>query len=149
MKNEIKNFAYYFNFITFFLIAKIIPDLTFLVKKDLTNLDSYNLNINEMGPNNIKGEIIDVCPKKGCWMNVLVETDTVFVKFKDYAFFVPKQGVEGKTIYMTGEINNDTISVEMLKHYAEDANKSHSYINSITEPKIKLNMIADGVAIKN
>ena len=25
-------------------------------KKDLTNLDSYNLNINEMGPNNIKGE---------------------------------------------------------------------------------------------
>ena len=50
---------------------------------------------------------------------------------------------------MTGEINNDTISVEMLKHYAEDANKSESHINSITEPKIKLNMIADGVAIKN
>ena len=50
-----------------------------------------------MGPNNIKGEIIDVYPKKGCWMNVLVETDTEFVKFKDYAFFVPKQGVEGKT----------------------------------------------------
>ena len=82
-------------------------------------------------------------------MNVLVETDTVFVKFKDYAFFVPKQGVVGKTIYMTGEINNDTISVEMLKHYAEDANKSQSHINSITEPKIKLNMIADGVVIKN
>ena len=102
-----------------------------------------------MGYSNIKGEIIDVCPKKGCWMNVLVETDTVFVKFKDYAFFVPKQGVSGKTIYMTGEINNDTISVEMLKHYAEDANKSQSHINSITEPKIKLNMIADGVVIKN
>ena len=58
-------------------------------------------------------------------------------------------GVEGKTIYMTGEINNDTISVEMLKHYAEDANKSQSYVNSITKPKITLNMIADGVAIKN
>lgn len=118
-------------------------------KNDLTNLDSYNFKINDMGPNNIKGEIIDVCPKKGCWMNVLVETDTVFVKFKDYAFFVPKQGVAGKTIYMTGEINNDTISVEMLKHYAEDANKSQSYVNSITKPKITLNMIADGVAIKN
>ena len=26
-------------------------------KKNLTNLDSYNFKINEMGPNNIKGEI--------------------------------------------------------------------------------------------
>ena len=48
--------------------------------------------------NNISGEIIDVCPKKGCWMNVKVDSDTVFVKFKDYGFFVPKTGIEGKSI---------------------------------------------------
>ena len=133
-----------------FFNCKNNPTIDFFgEKKDIINLDSYNVKINTLGLNNIQGEIIDVCPKKGCWMNVLVETDTVFVKFKDYAFFVPKQGVAGKTIYMTGEINNDTISVEMLKHYAEDANKSQSYVNSITKPKITLNMIADGVAIKN
>ena len=71
--------------------CKII-DLTFLVKKDLTNLDSFNLKINEMGYSNIKGEIIDVCPKKGCWMNVLVETDTVFVKSAICAFLYLNKG---------------------------------------------------------
>lgn len=133
-----------------FFNCKNSPTIDFFgEKKDIINLDSYNVKINTLGPDNIKGEIIDVCPKKGCWMNVLVDTDTVFVKFKDYAFFVPKEGVEGKTAYITGEISNDTISVEMLRHYAEDANKSQMLINSITQPKITLNMIADGVAIKN
>ncbi|MFL2593007.1 MAG: DUF4920 domain-containing protein [Flavobacteriaceae bacterium] len=39
---------------------------------------------------NISGQIINVCPKKGCWMNVKVNNDNVFVKFKDYGFFCSK-----------------------------------------------------------
>ena len=97
---------------------------------------------------NISGEILDVCPKKGCWMNVKVNTDTVFVKFKDYGFFVPKTGIKGKKVLMTGEIFKDTISVERLKHYAEDAKKSKAEIDLITEPEYKINMIAAGVAIE-
>lgn len=97
---------------------------------------------------NISGEILDVCPKKGCWMNVKVNTDTVFVKFKDYGFFVPKTGIQGKKVLMTGEIFKDTISVERLKHYAEDAKKSRTEIDLITEPEYKINMIAAGVAIE-
>ena len=97
---------------------------------------------------NVSGEILDVCPKKGCWMNVKVNTDTVFVKFKDYGFFVPKTGIQGKKVLMTGEIFKDTISVERLKHYAEDAKKSKTEIDLITEPEYKINMIATGVAIE-
>ena len=97
---------------------------------------------------NVSGEILDVCPKKGCWMNVKVNTDTVFVKFKDYGFFVPKTGIQGKKVLMTGEIFKDTISVERLKHYAEDAKKSKAEIDLITEPEYKINMIATGVAIE-
>lgn len=97
---------------------------------------------------NVSGEILDVCPKKGCWMNVKVNTDTVFVKFKDYGFFVPKTGIQGKKVLMTGEIFKDTISVERLKHYAEDAKKSRTEIDLITEPEYKINMIAKGVAIE-
>tara|TARA_B100000482_G_C12556393_1_gene278290 strand:- start:532 stop:972 length:441 start_codon:yes stop_codon:yes gene_type:complete len=97
---------------------------------------------------NVSGEILDVCPKKGCWMNVKVNTDTVFVKFKDYGFFVPKTGIQGKKVLMTGEIFKDTISVERLKHYAEDAKKSRTEIDLITEPEYKINMIATGVAIE-
>ena len=96
----------------------------------------------------VEGEIIDVCPKKGCWMNVKVAEDTLFVKFKDYGFFVPTDGVKGKKVYMSGEIFKDTISVARLRHYAEDAKKPESEIMSITEPEFMLNMIADGVAIK-
>ena len=96
----------------------------------------------------VEGEIIDVCPKKGCWMNVKVAEDTLFVKFKDYGFFVPTDGVKGKKVYMSGEIFKDTISVARLRHYAEDAKKPDSEIMSITEPEFMLNMIADGVAIK-
>lgn len=81
-------------------------------------------------------------------MNVKVNTDTVFVKFKDYGFFVPKTGIQGKKVLMTGEIFKDTISVERLKHYAEDAKKSKTEIDLITEPEYKINMIATGVAIE-
>tara|TARA_B100001250_G_scaffold301584_1_gene263285 strand:- start:1210 stop:1650 length:441 start_codon:yes stop_codon:yes gene_type:complete len=97
---------------------------------------------------NVSGEILDVCPKKGCWMNVKVNTDTVFVKFKDYGFFVPKTGIQGKKVLISGEIFKDTISVERLKHYAEDAKKSKTEIDLITEPEYKINMIATGVAIE-
>ena len=96
----------------------------------------------------VEGEIIDVCPKKGCWMNVKVAEDTLFVKFKDYGFFVPTDGVQGKKVYMSGEMFKDTISVARLRHYAEDAKKPESEILSITEPQFMLNMIVDGVAIK-
>ena len=103
---------------------------------------------NNFDLNNISGEIIDVCPKKGCWMNVKVDTDTVFVKFKNYGFFVPKTGIEGKQILMSGKIFRDTISVERLRHYAEDAKQTKEEIDLITEPEYKINMIAEGVAIR-
>jgi hypothetical protein len=81
-------------------------------------------------------------------MNVLVDTDTVFVKFKDYGFFVPKSGIEGKNILMSGKIFRDTISVERLRHYAEDAKRSGEEIAQIVSPEFKINMIANGVAIR-
>ena len=40
-------------------------------------------------------------------MNVKVNTDTVFVKFKDYGFFVPKTGIQGKKVLMVGDGLND------------------------------------------
>ena len=37
------------------------------------------------------GEIKEVCQAKGCWMKVKLESnEEVFVRFKDYGFFVPK-----------------------------------------------------------
>ena len=60
---------------------------------------------------------------------------------------MPKNGIEGKKVLMSGKIFSDTISVERLRHYAEDAQLSIEEIENITQPEYKINMIANGVAI--
>lgn len=97
----------------------------------------------------LEGEITQTCAKKGCWMDVKVsEQDTLMVRFKDYGFFVPKEGVEGLRTVVKGNAKMDTISVEMLRHYAEDAGDSEEEILKIMEPKYVLEFIADGVLIE-
>lgn len=96
----------------------------------------------------IKGTIEDVCQKKGCWMNVdMNEEYSVFVKFKDYEFFVPKDAA-GNEVIMEGIAYMDTTTIEELQHYAQDAGESDSIINAITEPEIGYNFMASGVIVK-
>ena len=92
--------------------------------------------------------INDVCQKKGCWMNVALDDDKeTFVKFKDYAYFVP-MNAEDKEVVISGKAYINEESVEDLKHYAQDAGKSQAAIDSIKEPKKKYLFMADGVLIK-
>ncbi|HTF17675.1 MAG TPA: DUF4920 domain-containing protein, partial [Chryseolinea sp.] len=38
----------------------------------------------------VQGTVTDVCPKMGCWLALeMPDKSTVFVKMKDYGFFVP------------------------------------------------------------
>jgi hypothetical protein len=97
----------------------------------------------------VNGTILSSCPKKGCWMQVQVETDTIQVTFKDYGFFVPKTGLENKKTVLEGFVKQDTISIKMLRHYAEDAGKSSEEILSITEPEYVVAFTADGVIIQD
>ena len=96
----------------------------------------------------IEGEILSSCPMKGCWMKISVEKDTVLVRFKDYGFFVPKNGIEGKSTIINGKLSVDTLSVAQLQHYAEDAGKSKEEIALISKPEITISFLADGVLIK-
>ena len=96
-----------------------------------------------------KGKILSSCPKKGCWVKVISDSEEIFVTFKDYSFFVPKSGIAGKNIIIKGKIKVDTISVSQLKHYASDAGESEDYISNITSPEITKSIIAEGVAIIN
>ena len=97
----------------------------------------------------LEGTIIQTCPKKGCWMSLATASDTLFVRFRDYGFFVPTDSVSGKVAVIEGDLFLDTITVEMRKHYAEDAGKSEEEIAAITEPEYDINFIADGVIIKD
>jgi len=96
----------------------------------------------------MEGSVIATCGKKGCWMDVVSGEDTVFVKFKDYAFFVPTEGVEGYRTVMEGIAYYDTTTVSELRHFAEDAGKSKEEIALITEPEYRLQFTATGVMME-
>ena len=106
-----------------------------------------NLSNDKLSGSITKGEIISSCPKKGCWVKVDMNSEEVFVTFKNYSFFVPKEGIQGKNIIINGDIKIDTISIPQLKHYAYDAGKSEDIISKIKEPKITKSIEASGVAI--
>lgn len=92
--------------------------------------------------------IKSVCKKKGCWMKLaLKDDDASFVKFKDYAFFVPLNADNSEAI-VSGKAFVDVESVEELRHYAKDAGKSAAEIAKITKPEVTYAFLADGVYIK-
>lgn len=89
-----------------------------------------------------------VCQKKGCWVEVPIGGDqTSFVKFKDYAFFMPFNSA-GSEIILNGKAFVREISVKQLQHYAKDAGKSEEEIEKITEPERTFSFVADGVLLE-
>lgn len=95
----------------------------------------------------IQAEITGVCQKKGCWITLKNnKKETVFVKMKDYAFFLPISSM-GKTVLLHGEMDKKVTSVEELKHYAKDAKKPKEEIEKITQPKIEYRFLASGIKV--
>ena len=99
----------------------------------------------------VNGMVNEVCQAKGCWMTISEkdgEAEPLFVKFKDYGFFVPKD-ISGQEVIMEGMAFREITSVDELRHYAEDAGKTKEEIEAITEPKEELRFLARGVLVKN
>lgn len=100
-------------------------------------------------PLKLTGIVDEVCQAKGCWMNVVSESGQgipVFVKFKDYGFFVPKD-CAGKKVVMDGYMFKEITPVDELRHYAEDKGASREEIAAITQPKEELKFLANGVLL--
>ncbi|MDK7375533.1 DUF4920 domain-containing protein [Weeksella virosa] len=92
--------------------------------------------------------IQEVCAKKGCWMKLSLSDakNEVNVRFKDYGFFVPMDA-SGNEAVVHGIAYVAEVSVDKLRHYAEDAGKSADEIAAITEPAMQYQFLADGVWI--
>ena len=119
---------------------------------DIAGINNYkvekeSLLNNPQDDTKLEGQILSTCPMKGCWMKMSVERDTILVRFKDYGFFVPKTGAEGKSAIINGKLSVDTLSVAQLRHYAEDAGKSKDEVLKIIKPEITISFLADGVVI--
>lgn len=107
-----------------------------------------NLKVGDTVETKFAANINSVCQKKGCWMRLDLEDENEsFVRFKDYGFFMPLNAAESEAI-VNGKAFVTEVSVDDLRHYAEDAGKSKEEIEAITEPKRTLAFEANGVLIK-
>lgn len=94
----------------------------------------------------VKGKVVEVCKAEGCWIRMETPAGPMLVKMKDHAFTVPL-ALNGKTIVAEGTATLKETSVEMQKHYAEDAGKSKEEIDAIKEPKKEIVMQAAGILV--
>ena len=86
---------------------------------------------------------------KCLWMMVIYAaagTHKMFVKFKYYAFFMPKD-IAGRKVVIQGMAYREVTPADELRHYAEDAGKSAAEIALITKPKEELKFMASGVVL--
>lgn len=110
------------------------------LEKKLKGVDSIRVKV--------KGNINSCCQNKGCWMKMPLTADKeMTVKFKDYGFFVPKNA-GGKPAVIEGWAYRELVSVEELRHFAEDGGASKEEIAKITKPEERVTFMADGVLIE-
>ena len=81
-------------------------------------ISSLRLSVMMQGKDSLKvkliGKIDAVCQAKGCWLKMAAgDGKMMTVRFKDYAFFAPKNA-SGKTAIIDGYAYTETVSVEML-----------------------------------
>ena len=94
----------------------------------------------------VTGKVSEVCKAEGCWLRMETANGSMLIKMKDHAFLVPLS-MNGKTIVVDGVATLKETSVEMLRHYAEDAGKSKAEIEAIKEPKKEITMQAKGILV--
>ncbi|HRI25512.1 MAG TPA: DUF4920 domain-containing protein [Ferruginibacter sp.] len=94
----------------------------------------------------VTGKVVEVCKAEGCWLRMETASGPMLIKMKDHAFLVPLS-MNGKTIVAEGTATLKETSVEMLKHYAEDAGKSKAEIDAIKAPKKEISMQAKGILV--
>ena len=117
-----------------------------ILTKDEMIKEYQNLKEGDTVDVRFTSKVNSVCQAKGCWMRLDMGEDESLVKFKDYAFFMPKD-IAGQEVIVEGKAFVETTSVEDLKHFAEDAGKSQDEIDAITEPKMTLSFLSSGVLI--
>jgi hypothetical protein len=95
------------------------------------------------------GKASAVCQAKGCWMTLpTADGKQMRVRFRDYAFFVPKD-LSGHDVVVSGWAHRTTTSVADQQHYLRDAGKPEQEIAAITQPKQEVSFMADGVLVQN
>lgn len=92
----------------------------------------------------VRGEIHDVCQKKGCWTILRDGEAFVRVRFADYAFFVPKDS-RGREAVAQGQLTLRTLSEREARHY--EAETRGGAPESVEGPQREVGFLATGIRI--
>lgn len=93
----------------------------------------------------VQAPIQDVCRKKGCWMVLTQGGVSMRVRFKDYAFFVPRDA-KGRTVLVQGQASLEEIPEELARHYAEEGGNPEQ-AKQIHGPQQGLTFLATGAEV--
>lgn len=93
----------------------------------------------------IAAKVSGVCQNKGCWMTLTAPElkQEVRVKFKDYAFFMPKNAMGGK-VDIEGVLTEREMSQDEAQHYADDAAKAGEAPRKVKGPVKAYQIMATG-----
>ncbi|HTO15704.1 MAG TPA: DUF4920 domain-containing protein [Edaphocola sp.] len=120
-----------------------------IASKNVVNVKDFSKRLNGENPvkMQVKGTVTSVCQAKGCWAMVdLGKGVEVFVKMKDYNFFLPTD-IKGKQILLSGDAFVETHSIEELRDEARKHNKSDEEVDAINKPEEELRFTAYGVTV--
>ncbi|MCX6129264.1 MAG: DUF4920 domain-containing protein, partial [Proteobacteria bacterium] len=92
----------------------------------------------------ITGTVKKICEKKGCWLQLEDQNQSVHVSFKDYSFFVT-QKIKDKPVLAEGRLVKTEHSVQELQHLARDAGESEAAVSQIKDAKVDFEFIASGI----
>ena len=90
-----------------------------------------------------KGQIKQVCQKKGCFFILADGEKEARITFKDYSFFIPTN-TAGKKVVLKGTFNVKELSEEKAKHYARDAGEDPEKVKG---PQEEYSLVATSVKI--
>lgn len=94
----------------------------------------------------LTAQVDEVCQSMGCWL-IAKEGDIMLrIKTKDHNFFVPKN-IVGRIVIVDGIVEEQIITEELARHYAEDAGKSEVEIDAIRGEQSELSMIARSISV--
>ncbi len=94
----------------------------------------------------VQGVVSGVCQRKGCWMMLRDGQSEVRVRFRDYAFFVPRD-VSGREAAVEGTARVEVVSESMRRHLASDAGTPPAEVARITGDQTTVQLVADAVAV--
>lgn len=92
----------------------------------------------------VKGTVKKVCEKKGCWMTLEDQGESVRVFFKGYSFFVT-QKIKDRTALAEGVLLKKVRTEAEQKHLLEDAGESAKTIAAVKGDKVFFEFEATGI----